>query len=432
MKKFFQLLVRGFLVVSIVCFIVSCSDGNVKTVTPEQADLFAKSMISDAEMIYKAETASTRSEEYSQPVFWKVDKDGNHSQIKIATKYGKEIDVSIRHVQRLGDRYLFYDIPHQKIDDVIGYEDGVEIRTDWPFLQDAILLVDKETNSIYQTTWTYGRISGNKPLEREVKWYTDKNGNIYFYAYWDFNIVYKFDPKQLTFEEYTIAVNVPSDNYTYFDFVTSDNGYCLYYAGYTNKTFLRHPNGVHQLLGMSNPNIIMFKYDGYIHYWNVDYIMKIDDSGNEPQDVEVLFEPQPIRSIHFNKFEDIMNIIYYNDFWGRAGLVREFDGTSLKDVGYIDNISGTIYNGESCLFIFDGNKNEISVFNLIDYSTKKITLDNYRIDDVSVSGDFMSFSGLDYFNNGKKIIGNVDKNGVVSIVSTLENNSKITNLIKLN
>lgn len=435
MKKLFLLLVKRGLGILLAILIVSCND-DTRTVEMNYRDVFAKSNISDASIIYKSETDLTRSDsEYDYNTYWKIDENGNHSEIKIVTSYGVENVLEIQYIDKLSDRFFMYAIPGQHINPIIGYDGDVEIVTNTTWINAMILIVDKQTNSVYQTSWGEKldyEMSGGDPVyyyNKDVVKYTDRYGNIYFHSYWfkQNHIVWKFDVNKFTLEEYSIEIDTGNHIYPDFSFGVSDNAFCLYYLPHGGgKPTLRYPNGQHHELGIGLSHI--FKYNEYIYYQSGGgKITMIDDGGSSvPEFIDVIPNANSIKDSYLNRTNNRLVLIY------NGGSIDEFDGNQLYETN--GQIGGEkLYYGDDYLFGVTSSTKHISILNLNDYSSVDVTLSNYRIDGVSVSGNSLIFSGLDYMNNGKPVIGTIDSSGNVSIVSNMEGSpSKITNLIKLN
>ncbi len=414
----------------------SCSSEDGGMTEQAAREALVKANISDAEYLYvrsaatRAETDGSDSNGVDMSGGWKVDKYGNETRIKVYDKNNNEVPIEITGIYKRTDNMVMMDIAVGPKD-----KDRVWVR----------ILVDKTTNKIYTFPEEMGG-DGNY-VEEYPK-------GVLYYAHHN---LYKATVTPEAIVEESI---LPDGEYA-MHFLISKGG-VVYYVNHPDSPYY----GGGTIL-MPSKRLYPVK-DEYVFISgdrDLFSLKQVDDkwdvycwqivSNNEMQPVKVGTLPcqQPVKSFPINKLsgsaivmcmsDNGEQVIYevdnksvtlkrafttpaeHNLFYELIGAFesRDNNGWSVRAVGK----TNYFVRGNNKVIHFDAQTYDVTERDLSSFESQ-YKLNHIEVD--STTGKII-FKGLRY-QDGVNVLGEIDANGVVTIISEQNSQYQITTYCALN
>lgn len=365
--------------------------------------------VKDAAVIYKREVDSRAGE--GETEYWKLDHQGNETRVVCYDEGGAEADVKINNVIKLSEHMLY-----------IATEKGP-------------VLADIRTGKLYQAPNEWWWDERSKMLEAP-------DGMLYYNCY---GMVYQINPQDFTYKPY-LPEGQRADI-----FLVSKKGTCWYgsdFMGCVGKLVLRGG----RVYPVDGQQIFLSQKDGMLYSVNGKKIVRwreISDNEIVQEDVCEITQ-EGMFGFFINGTNG--NVVMHSVDESQSSVFMEFDGSSclVKNTmsepnwghRFMSNFF-TGFNGEPSFRweeiqagqVFFGSDGYSYSLNLSTYELTvaqyEIPSNEYEVYTRQQGFDSMLFSALRYLD-GKVVIGEVDKDGQVRIISEQESSAKVTQLIPLN
>lgn len=416
MKKFFFFLV-------IATIFASCGDSD-----SDSYGNLSKISVADAALIYKRGGISRSGD--GEATYWKMDKQGNEMRIVCYDDNGRESDVSISDIQKLNEELLL-----------------VQTTSRGDFLANV------RTEKLYLAPNEMQSWSGSGPVQVQAT----ADGMLYFLGH--DGMVYQLDTKDYSYKSYL------PEGQRAANFLVSQKGSCWYrpsteMSRIVTKGGRVYPQTDFNQIFLSEKDGMLYSVKGFsIVRWREVSDMELAQEEVCQADMyienaAIFINPRNKNVVlsYIGHGEEIENgeVVCYE-------IVAEFDGTRLieksrtrtnwgQDTKWFRfrNCFFDIYSGRSCFQWKTINPGQVffseewAKYYTLDLDTYDLTENDYTIpaEEYEVyttepGFDSMMFSAL-CFRNGRVVIGKVDKNGQVQIISEQESSEKVTQLIPLN
>jgi len=424
MKGLFYLVI-----LAVVCTACSDSDDDSGRLN------LSKVSVKDATLIYKRRGTS-RSEE-GETSYWKMDRQGNETRVVCYDEEGQETNVRIDKIEKMSENLL-----------LIATELGP-------------VLADVRTEKLYQAPgeWADG----------DVPSLVEAGDGMLYYLDWGWTV------KQLNPQNFTYKSYLPEGQEAQV-FLVSRKGSCWYGQDIkSNGKIMAKGGRIYPVEGQ----VFLSEKDGMLYSLNDNKIIRWKETSDNEIIQEEVCEMPMRRYYSDDPYFLFINDANKNVVISYCGFKGEFDpdgiGISYECFAEFDGTSvvqkkGTPFVNEDKRFAWDefrfqfflndgytitdlrqrkfyqwqklstgqilfGNNGRSYSLNLSTYElTEKdyeIPASEYEVYTRQQGFDSMLFSALRYLD-GKIVIGKVDKNGQVEIISVQESSDKVTQLIPLN
>lgn len=444
MKKICRSLL--FVAMSLIAF-TACEDEGMSA--DEIKQILGKSNISDAKYIYIRQESVTRAEgaevdPKEQIGAWKVDKDGNETKVRIYDIKGKELNTNIWNLSTCGDSYVRM---HLRISTGKSTNDLVEM----------IILVDKNTNKIYECPLYLWEKTMEDEYSKGILYYC--GAGLRKATITPTEIV---DELLTLYEDAALGFFISKGEVAYFN----DSYFCPYYGGgeimmpskrrYPVKDDYVFISGDRDLFSIkkseenSTPDSLR-DYKHELYYWQLvsDTQMERVKVGNFPGEPDWFLPMNKLNGKAVAFCRNSHNGSYYICEVDKESIVIKKSYTTDDEKAMFDNflesISSPAYNNgyHGHIRLSLGNCNYCMNDNYImnfDANTYEITEaafvipdDEYKVTskEIDSSTGKIIFKAIRYLDSAN-VLGEVDKNGVVKIVSVTHPQYQITTYCALN
>lgn len=436
-------------ILTMVAFVACNNDEEMSA--DEIKNILGKSNISDAKYIYIRQASATRTEGVEidpkdQIGAWKVDKDGNETKVRIYDTKGKELDTYIENIEKCGDNYIrMY----------------LRIGVGKPAIEgvNMIILVDKITNKIYDCPmYLWGEAIPADEYSKGILYYSA--AGLRKATVTPTEIV---EELLTLYEDAVGGFFISKGEVAYFN----DSFYNPYYGGgeimmpskrrYPVKDDYVFMTGNRDLLSIKKPEEDMsvppylpdslrdYKFE--LYHWEMvsDTQMERVKVGNFPGEPNWFLPMNKLNGKAVAFCRNNHNGSYYICEVDKESIVIKKSYTTDDEKAmfdkYLESISSPIYNfyvklslgdcnyclNDNFIMNFDANTYEITEAEFV------IPEDEYKVrtKEIDSSTGKVVFKAIRYIDSAN-VLGEVDKNGVVKIVSVTHPQYQITTYCALN